>query len=118
MTTATIDRPRDTQLVPVGNYAVPNWTERRVYFFSVERPDHGKYAGRTFLVRLHGDNRENVNGLEKAQIMRAIADDPMRAAALYGKRIGKCPAPGCGATLTDPKSIARGIGPVCAKRYA
>lgn len=115
MTTATATRPT-TRVVPVGRYAVPNWTERRVYFFKVERPESGQYAGRTFLVRLHGDNRENVYGLEKIQIMRAIAENPTRAAALYGKRIGECPK--CGATLTDPKSIERGIGPVCAKHYA
>lgn len=120
MSTATAVRPVPMvtrgHLVPVGSYAVPNWAERRVYFFSVERPESGKWAGYTFLVRMHGDNRETVKGLEKIQIMRAIAEDPARAAALYGKRIGECPR--CHATLTDPASLARGIGPTCAKYYA
>lgn len=113
MTTATA--ARDTRLIPVGSYAVPNWTERRVYFFHVERPETGKWAGVTFLVKLHGDSRERVNGLEKVQVLRAIAEDPTRAAALYGRRLGECPK--CHKALTDPESIARGIGPKCAKHY-
>lgn len=33
----------------------------------------------------------------------------------YAKETGKCGV--CNTTLTDPKSIAAGIGPVCAKKY-
>ena len=36
-------------------------------------------------------------------------------AAAYGKSHGYCIV--CGALLTDPESIERGIGPVCAKRF-
>lgn len=36
-------------------------------------------------------------------------------AATIGKKIGYCCC--CGAMLTDPNSIAAGIGPVCAKKY-
>lgn len=35
-------------------------------------------------------------------------------AALLGQALGMCIV--CGATLTDPESVARGIGPVCAKK--
>ena len=35
-------------------------------------------------------------------------------AAEYGRAIGRCCV--CGATLTDPESVARGIGPVCGGR--
>lgn len=35
-------------------------------------------------------------------------------AAEHSRKIGACCV--CGTTLTDPKSIARGIGPVCASR--
>ena len=114
--TTTATSPRATTSVPAGSYALPNWTERRVYFFQVECPTEGKWAGYTFLVKLHGDNRESVRGLEKTRILRAIAENPTRAAALYGKRLGRCPK--CNKTLTDPESISRGIGPKCAKHYA
>lgn len=35
-------------------------------------------------------------------------------AAQYGRRISRCVI--CGLTLTDPKSIERGIGPICAAK--
>lgn len=35
-------------------------------------------------------------------------------AALYGRRTGRCCV--CAAELTDPKSVERGIGPICAGR--
>ena len=43
------------------------------------------------------------------------AADPLNAAIAYGKRYGKCSV--CARTLTDPESIDRGIGPVCAERF-
>lgn len=45
----------------------------------------------------------------------AAASDPMNAAIAYGKRFGKCAV--CARDLTDDDSVARGIGPVCAKKY-
>jgi hypothetical protein len=38
----------------------------------------------------------------------------VEAAASLGAHLGVCVI--CGATLTDPESVARGIGPVCAAR--
>lgn len=45
----------------------------------------------------------------------ATCADPFNAALAYGKQFGVCAC--CSRTLTDPKSIARGIGPVCATYY-
>ena len=45
----------------------------------------------------------------------AIEADPERAAVLYGKASGNCSI--CGRDLTDPESIERGIGPICAGKY-
>jgi len=45
----------------------------------------------------------------------AIDQDPERAAVLYGKASGNCSI--CGRDLTDPESIERGIGPICAAKY-
>lgn len=44
-----------------------------------------------------------------------VCDDPEAAATAYGKQFGVCSC--CGRDLTDPQSVARGIGPVCAKNY-
>lgn len=48
-------------------------------------------------------------------ILSEIAADPAGQARLYGKRTGICCC--CGRELTDPESIAAGIGPVCATKW-
>lgn len=45
----------------------------------------------------------------------ALASDPHTAAVAYGKKFGKCSV--CNRELSDPESIERGIGPICAGRY-
>lgn len=50
----------------------------------------------------------------KAIIMGA-AHDPLSAAIKYGKVSGECSC--CGRELTDPRSIERGIGPICATKF-
>jgi hypothetical protein len=50
----------------------------------------------------------------EAEIL-AIAADPKAAAIAYGKQFGKCSV--CNRDLTDPESVAAGIGPICAGRY-
>lgn len=50
----------------------------------------------------------------KATIMSA-ASDPLTAAIRYGKVSGECSC--CGRELTDPRSIERGIGPICAEKF-
>lgn len=49
---------------------------------------------------------EALNSAEKAKA----------ACIAYAKQTGKCGV--CNTKLTDPKSIAAGIGPICAKKYA
>jgi hypothetical protein len=44
-----------------------------------------------------------------------IAEDPAGAAQQHGFQTGNCAC--CGRLLTDPPSVARGIGPVCARRF-
>lgn len=51
---------------------------------------------------------------DKATIETAL-EDPLAAAVAYGKRYGSCSC--CGRTLTDPVSVERGIGPICAERF-
>jgi hypothetical protein len=54
-------------------------------------------------------------GDERRDEIVAAAGDPAQAAIAYGKLVGRCSI--CNAELTDPESIARGIGPICQERY-
>lgn len=49
-------------------------------------------------------------------ILCEIAADPMKAAVEYGRSTGTCGC--CGRELTDPASVAAGIGPICAEKWA
>ena len=49
------------------------------------------------------------------QTILAAANDPLSAAIRYGKVSGQCSC--CGRELTDPRSIERGIGPICAEKF-
>ncbi len=47
--------------------------------------------------------------------LSAIEEDPEAAAARHGKASGRCSV--CSRDLTDPESIERGIGPICAGKF-
>lgn len=47
--------------------------------------------------------------------LEAIAANPSEVAKAYGKKTGICSC--CGRELTDPSSIAAGIGPICATKW-
>lgn len=48
-------------------------------------------------------------------VLTEAANDPLSAAIRYGKVSGECSC--CGRELTDPQSIKRGIGPICATKF-
>jgi hypothetical protein len=52
---------------------------------------------------------------EDKTALRIIAENPAEAAERYGRKTGQCSC--CGRELTDPASIAAGIGPVCATKW-
>lgn len=54
------------------------------------------------------------DAVTEAEIVR-VASDPKAAAIAYGREFGQCSC--CGRELSDPESIALGIGPVCAAKY-
>jgi hypothetical protein len=64
-------------------------------------------GGKFFAVRECGAERE-------AQIVD-VASQPADAAVAYGRTTGSCAC--CGRELTDPESVERGIGPVCATKF-
>ena len=74
--------------------------------------DGGEYLGKIaggkfFAVRECGAERE-------AKVAE-VASKPADAAVAYGRMTGSCAC--CGRELTDPESVARGIGPVCATHF-
>lgn len=83
-------------------------------FYQVDKPQSGKWKGYTFVKRQAGDDFFRVGFQKSINVLEAIASDPEKALAAYGHEIGRCGI--CHRTLTDPESIARGIGPICLER--
>ena len=54
-------------------------------------------------------------GQETKDLVARVGADPLAEAIAHGKATGVCSC--CGRELTDPESISRGIGPICAKKY-
>ena len=88
-------------------------------------PAGGKNAGHLY-VKLDDEYQGKIDPEGKWFAIRAadesiggrleeIAKDPLAAAVLHGKRTGNCAC--CGRELTDPKSVERGIGPICADKW-
>lgn len=97
--------------VPDGRYAIER--EGKVMFYKVENGKaDSRWAGYTFLKVQASDDLYPVKDKDaRKEILAAIAQDPRAASIAYGKEIGACGV--CNRTLTDPDSIAAGIGPVC-----
>lgn len=77
------------------------------------KSDSGQYLG-----KITPDSRfQCVRECDKETESRVVAaiQDPKAAAISYGRETGRCSC--CGRDLTDPVSIANGIGPVCANRF-
>jgi len=70
----------------------------------------GEYAG-----KITPDGKlKRASGINPAALLPLLAEverDPKEAAIAYGRKTGRCSI--CGRDLTDPESVARGIGPIC-----
>lgn len=75
----------------------------------------GKIENGTLTV-FHGRIAGRVSAEELRTALLAIEQDPEAAAVLHGRASGRCAV--CSRDLTDPESIARGIGPICQERFA
>lgn len=101
--------------VPAGRYALPGLgADTRLRFYVVDRPDKGRWAGKTFVSVMASDERHPVRGNAATAVLARIAADPEQASLTYGREVGRCGR--CGRTLTDADSRARGIGPDCASK--
>ncbi len=114
----------DISNLPTGMYAVPNGETRlkvRVsrprkdsrWYGTIFVDDGAAYGNRTSYGR-QSPGKLYVGKIEDALL--AIMEDPHAAMVAYGRLTGHCGA--CGRLLEDEESVARGIGPVCAKKFA
>lgn len=88
-------------------------------------PDHGRNAGALYVKSRDGDYLGKVQNntfialrTTEASVKDAlakIAANPAEVAKLHGQKTGECCC--CGRELTNPSSIAAGIGPVCAENW-
>ncbi len=101
--------------VPVGRYALQNQGggANSIQFYHVERPDKGRWAGKTFVKQQLGPAVERLPMAQQRAALLRISADPVGASQLYGRKLGVCGV--CGLALTNEDSRAYGIGPVCRK---
>lgn len=60
-------------------------------------------------------SRPGINLGEVRSMIEEFEGAPLQSAMKFGKLAGRCCS--CGRELTDPESIARGIGPICAGKF-
>lgn len=100
---------RDAQGVKAGRYAIRE--DDVVKFFRVTE-GKGRWAGRTFVEAQASDDHHAIrNPQRRAEILAAIAENPLEAELLYGRELGRCSR--CGRTLTKESSRAYGMGDDC-----
>jgi hypothetical protein len=116
---APTPRPAPYELPERGYYAVelpvgPN--NAMVWRFYRVTQKRKPYKGAKNFMRQSGDNWVGwIDGTERQMAAAIIRAAPALAMEAYGKLLGHCGC--CGRSLTDPDSIARGIGPECIKTY-
>jgi len=123
-------RPRATQAdagldlsgLPSGRYAVPGGDTRLK--LEIDNVERGNWAGWVFVkdAAEYGSGErygKQAPGRTYAgrlvEQLTAILADPRAAAERYGQLTGTCGL--CSRPLEDEASVARGIGPVCAKKH-
>jgi hypothetical protein len=72
----------------------------------------GAYVGKIVAGRFEARREAAPDTLK---LLAKIAKNPLKAAVEYGRSTGKCCC--CGRELTDPESVANGIGPVCQSKW-
>jgi len=102
------------ELVPAGRYAVPSATGNNdLDFYLVQKPDKGKWAGRTFVKRiLGGHDPLPMSNSEQFRALRQITEAGVEEAGMR-YAVETCCCRDCGRELTDEESRACGRGPTC-----
>jgi hypothetical protein len=100
--------------IPESKYALPRKDGTGWDFFEVVQRKSGRFLNQ--LLGAPGDwSRKYLSPTLQAAAARAILMDPKASAIAYAKQHGRCAV--CDAHLSNPESIARSMGPVCAKRF-
>lgn len=103
-------------VIPASCYSLES--DKGLLFYEVQN-GKGKWKGYQFLTRLIGHPgswlQVPVKGTEKSSVMAQIRQNPLEAARRYSTEFTCCAV--CGSPLSDPESIARGMGPVCIARF-
>lgn len=84
--------------------------------FTYLKSENGTYMGKISpagLLSIVRDFRAEEKAI--AEKLEVIVADPKAAAINYGRKTGVCCC--CGRALTDPQSVAAGIGPICEARW-
>lgn len=74
--------------------------------------DSGTYLGKFAAGRFV--RSRDCDDMTQAKLI-SIAKDPLAHAVAHGKLTGNCAI--CSRKLSDPESVERGIGPICAQQY-
>lgn len=102
--------------LPISKYALPKIEDPSEYVFYeiVQRAD-----GRRFLNRLQGApgtwHRVFLPAAQQVTIAKRIAEDPTKHGTAYCAKFTRCCA--CDSPLSNAKSIAEAMGPVCRKKF-
>lgn len=97
--------------VPAGSYALESDGVWKFYLVEVSQ------TGFVTVSVQHSDEASRLPfGPMVAVLKRIVEVTPLEACKAYGRQIGECGK--CHRTLTNPDSIAAGIGPVCAGRLS
>jgi hypothetical protein len=87
-------------------------------------PAHGRNAGAIYVTKrdeyvgkIVGTRFEATRSADATILpaLQTISTEPREAAIRYGRLTGVCGC--CGRELTDPESIAKGIGPICEAKW-
>lgn len=104
--------------VPASHYAIETQEGLKFYEVRIGKPGT-KWDGFRFVDRLIGHpgswKEIPVKGASRLEVLRYLAPNPMEAAVRYSREFTVCAC--CGSPLSDPESMARGLGPVCAERF-
>jgi hypothetical protein len=108
---------------PFGYYLVPvEGLDDAIYYFDKTKKDYTPRLRRlrvkkNYAGKILGGRWTVVGGtVQAAKILAGIAPLTETETGKLGKQFGFCVR--CGRLLTDPVSVANGIGPVCAKYWA
>ncbi len=105
--------------VPDGFYALPKRDSDEVTFFEVRTEGTGR-GKRNWVYQLQGApgdfTRIKLSYLMMFYAARHLAEDARAAAILFGRRTRTCGI--CNSPLTNPASLAKGIGPKCERKFA